>query len=236
MARRSSHSRKCSALFFLSVVCIVFWPQITQAFPRPAALVSATFVWTYTELLLELSAAAFLTVAALFGILVRDAYRWLTRPSPLDSPTPEALEEGKAPRIFEAPSEGSEAAPAAIEDIPPSTMELTTAGKLAGLLLCAALFSADLYLRGIVSREQPVLENAGAALMHLLGGLAVLAVLLLALLGFMVKMSRGGRWGGSETLAAGEAVLNDVERETETVEQPAVEEKFDLNESVDQMV
>ncbi|KAJ6605353.1 hypothetical protein DFH09DRAFT_1067629 [Mycena vulgaris] len=231
MEAPSSLPRKYAPVFILYLLYIVFrvWPNIAQIFPLTEVFVSTTVVWTHNALLLGLSAAAFLTAAVLFATLVCDAYRWLTAAvgatyrwltstPPVDTATPDAMEEGQAPGMFDAQLHSADDEPAAIEATP--SPSLSFAQKIAGIIVGAALFSADVYLRHLVRQGLPRYYNINTIASHLGGGIAVLLV------GLFVLPSR--------RVVPGSGEMNNGKG---TAKQPGMDEEFvDGKEASDQNV
>ncbi|KAJ7474008.1 hypothetical protein FB451DRAFT_1247620 [Mycena latifolia] len=164
------------------------WPALTELFPPTAA-------------------AALSTASYIFGYLAADLHNAIDA-AKAENATLEAIEEGKAPALpdGQAPEGRTE-----VVDIP------VIRRKIVVLVLCAALFAADVWVR---ATERPPRTTAGVASMHLLSGLEMLFILV-ALFSMYRMRSAPDRCAGELAATADLEGKNDVE----TAEQSHVQEK-----------
>ncbi|KAJ6505530.1 hypothetical protein C8R45DRAFT_972979 [Mycena sanguinolenta] len=163
---------------FCMVVAFSYLPPILiEAFYPAAAPVAAVFVWITDTGSRALAAVMFCLAIAMLGLLARDAYKGLFRALTTSSTGPIALEDGTATPAATGPTPNAEVA------IPQATqLPLTAVRKFLLLFISTSFCAQQFLLNDIVFADRPLLQNIGAAVMHILRGFQVLPLLYCAFL------------------------------------------------------
>jgi hypothetical protein len=173
---------------YLIILCAFFLfffaPEYLKSYPQTAALADA-FTWASERFMQGIASLAFFFAVCAAGLLVYDAYRWVTgapAAETVPAPTPAELEDGTATQlhdlaVLEAEVAGAEPPPspssAKSDD---ATWHTTTAGNVMMLVLHSVVFGYEFFMHEVVSLDKPLMENVGATLLYILRGWEVLFV------------------------------------------------------------
>ncbi|KAJ7259878.1 hypothetical protein C8J57DRAFT_492385 [Mycena rebaudengoi] len=183
MARSSTPA----VVTFLVVTAFIASPHILQNYPQTAPLASA-LTWMGEKFMQGIASLTFAVAVMTFCVLVSDAREWLTGVSATEiSPTPEALEEGTAPKfqheldVLEAEVAGAD--PPTL----PEPVRITIIGKIFSLV-ANTLFFVYAFSKEELAPTLP--ENATIFALFILRGLEVLFVILLILIAMVLLVAR----------------------------------------------
>ncbi|KAJ6608862.1 hypothetical protein B0H10DRAFT_2066446 [Mycena sp. CBHHK59/15] len=233
---RSFVPRKSSVITFVVVLFFIIAPSIFENYPQ-TVLVASAVRWVGDKFVQGIAALAFVLAVTQFCVLLRDIRKWLTGAAGSTTPTPEALEEGTAPRLHALEVLEAEVAGAEPPTLP-SSVQMPLTGKILSLISCSLFFSYEFYQNGLVSLDASVTENLGAFFLFILRGLEILFVTfwLLVFVVWATGMSlrtdfRRIRGMGGVADAAPTAPAEVLFDEVTTVEQePVAKEKKEKNE------